>query len=599
MHKLQYEQLLETIQEGIWVIDADSNTTFVNPKMADILGYEVEEMIGKNLFKFIDEEEIQDVERKVERRKSGIVELLESRFKHKDGHDVYVEMKTTPITDDEGNYNGAIAGVNDISDRKQVEEALRESEEKYRQIIENITDEVWITDAELNTLYLSPSVEKLIGESVDDHMSRSLEERFPPDSLNKLLQIFQEEMEKEKDPLSDKNRTRIIEVQHYKADGSIIWVSMHISFLRDNKGNITGLQGVTRDISDRKQAEEKIRYMSYHDQLTDLYNRNYFEAIQEELKDIPQVSVIMTDVNGLKLINDTYGHEVGDELLKKYAELLKNSFKQSDFCFRWGGDEFIVILKNTGEAESLELCNRLIKHCGKTFVKDIPLSVSVGISSKLKGEDIDKAIREAEDMMYKNKLKESKSNKNLIMKTLLMTLSEKSFETKEHIDRMVLHGMQFGERLNLPPSELSRLETLAMLHDIGKINIDRHILLKETALTGKEWEEIKKHPEVGYRITRATEEFAYVAEEILSHHERWDGNGYPLGQEGESIPYLARLLNIIDSYDVMCNGRPYKKKMTREEIIEEIKSCSGKQFDPDLAEKFIDCLKDGYFDVAK
>jgi HD-GYP domain-containing protein (c-di-GMP phosphodiesterase class II) len=132
-----------------------------------------------------------------------------------------------------------------------------------------------------------------------------------------------------------------------------------------------------------------------------------------------------------------------------------------------------------------------------------------------------------------------------------------------------------------------------MLHDIGKINLDSHVLLKETALTEHEWEEIKKHPEVGYRITRTTEEFAYIAEEILAHHERWDGKGYPQCLKGESIPHLARLLNIIDSYDVMNYGRPYKKKMSLNEIIEEIKRCSGKQFDPDLVEEFVACLQEG------
>jgi len=722
MHKLQitYEKLLKTLQEGIWVIDADSNTTFVNPKMAEILGYEVEEMIGKNLFEFMDEEEMQHIERKVESRKLGIVESHESRLKHKDGNDVYVEIKTNPITDDEGNYNGAIAGVTDITERKQAEEAFRKSEIKYRFLTENMGDVAWTMDLELNTTYISSSSTRVFGFTPEERIHQTVDQIMTPESLITVAQKLQEELAKEENGSYEIENEIMIESEFYHKNGGTVWMESLVKALRDSDGKITGIYGSSRDITkrkkaeqelqfqskildsigdyvtatdpegrilyvneaecrtfgkkrdeligkttevygenpelgalqkeiveatnkngfwrgevvnydkdnkpiymdcrtwgmrgadgvvhtligissditERKQAEEKIRYLSYHDQLTDLYNRNYFEDIQEELKDIPLVSVIMTDVNGLKLINDTYGHGVGDELLKKYAELLKNSFKQSDLCFRWGGDEFIVILKNAGEVESWQLCNRLIKHCGKTFVKDIPLSVSVGISSKFRGKDVVEAIREAEDMMYKNKLNESKSNKNHIMKTLLKALSEKSFETKEHIDRMSLLGRQFGERLRLPPSELSRLETLTMLHDIGKINIDSHILLKETTLTGKEWEEIKKHPEVGYRITRTTEEFAYIAEEILYHHEKWDGSGYPRGLEGKSIPYLARLLSIIDSYDVMSNGRPYKKEMTLEEIIEEIERRSGKQFDPDLAEEFIDCLKGGYLDIA-
>jgi diguanylate cyclase (GGDEF)-like protein len=369
--------------------------------------------------------------------------------------------------------------------------------------------------------------------------------------------------------------------------------------LHDENGLIIGVAGLLTDITEQKKAYESIRHMSYHDQLTDLYNRHYFEHVKKELKELSVISVIMTDINGLKLINDTYGHEAGDELLKEYARILKGSFKKSDFLFRWGGDEFVVVLKNTAEATSWELCNRLIRRCSETIVKDLPLSISVGISSKLRGEDVSSALCEAENMMYKNKLTESKSSKNLIMKTLLQTLSEKSFETKAHIERMSDLGTRLGLSLNLPPSELSRLSTLIMLHDIGKINIDSHILLKTTALNESEWAEIKKHPEVGYRITRTAEEFAYVAEEILSHHERWDGQGYPQGLAGDNIPYLARILALIDSFDVMRNGRPYKKNMEIKEIIAEIERCSGSHFDPVLARQFIKFIIDEFNEEYK
>jgi len=226
-------------------------------------------------------------------------------------------------------------------------------------------------------------------------------------------------------------------------------------------------------------------------------------------------------------------------------------------------------------------------------VKNIPLSISVGISSKVQGENTDKALSEAEDMMYNNKIKDSKSSKKMIIKTVLQALSDESHETKDHSKRLSFIGHQFGKYLNLSSSELSRLDTLTMLHDIGLINIDKDILLKKSPLTSEEWDEIRKHPGVGYHITRSAEEFACVAEEILAHHERWDGNGYPLGLAGEDIPYLARILNLIDSYEVMFYGRPYKKKMFTNEIIEEIEKCSGKQFDPDLVEDFVAFLKKG------
>ncbi len=589
MKKLQitYEQLLEAMQEGIWVYDADLNITYVNLKMAEIIGYEVEEMIGKHLFNFLDEEGQENIERKVERRKLGISDIYEEKLKHKNGHYVHVELKATPIIDEKGNYNGGIAGIHDISERKEAEKELKFQAE----ILDSIGDLVTATDPDGKILYVNEAECRKLGKTRDELIGKTTEV-YGEDPEHGALQKEIVETTNEKGFWRG-------EVVNYDKDNNPIYLDCRTWAMRDADGAISTLIGIATDITERKQVEERIRYLGYHDQLTGLYNRYYYEVSKEELKDISQISVIMTDVNGLKLVNDTYGHETGDQLLKEYARLLKKSFKQSDLFFRWGGDEFIVILKDTKEAKSWDLCNRLIKYCGETFVKDIPLSISVGISSKLQGREIDKAVQEAEDMMYKNKLTESKSSKNLIIKTLLQTLSEKSFETKGHIDRMTMVGRQFGIKLGLLPSELSRLEALVLLHDVGKINIDSNILLKEAALTDTEWEEIKKHPEVGYRITRTTEEFAYIAEDILGHHERWDGQGYPQGLAGGDIPYLARLLNIIDSYDVMSNGRPYKKKMTHAEIIEEIKKCSGKQFDPALADEFIEFLNDEKIELCQ
>ncbi len=590
------EQELKTVTENmtdmVSMTDAEGRIYFVSGSYRQLLGYDKDELLGKTVFEVVFEEDLPEVAARFQKAiATGESDSVEYRAVKKDGTIIWLETLGNFLTDNNGLVNGAIFSLRDITDRKRFEEALRESEQKYRNITDNITDVVWIADMNFTVTYASPSAERVFGETVEEHMQKTMDQKYPPQSLEYLLRVFQEEMEKESDPLSDKNRTKVLEVEHYKADGTTIWVSMHISALRDKSGRITGFQGVARDITDRKNAEDYIRYISFHDQLTGLYNRHYFEHCRKELEDIPVISVIVTDINSLKLVNDTYGHEYGDQLIKEYAKILKQSFKHSDLIFRWGGDEFIVILKNTEEATSWELHNRLQKHCGEAYVKNIPLSISVGISSKMQGEKIEKALSEAENMMYNNKIKESKSSKKLIIKTILQALSDISHETKDHTERMSLTCHQFGKHLNLSSSEISRLETLTMLHDIGLINIDSDILLKESPLNSEEWEEIKKHPGIGYHITRSTEEFAYVAEEILAHHERWDGTGYPQGLAGENIPYLARILNLLDSYEVMHYGRPYKKKMSTDEIIEEIERFSGKQFDPDLAEEFVAFLR--------
>jgi diguanylate cyclase (GGDEF)-like protein/PAS domain S-box-containing protein len=557
-----------------------------------------------------------------------------------DGRKILIETLKTPFCGSDGKVAGILGICRDITERKEAEFKIEEKylmltslnryttkqaeSHTYAELVKVIAEQLTEYAGAIFVAYneYDPLEKKLILRNIkSDQKIIDTAVRLGGEGITKIVTPVSEDMYNEittavvgfRHTLNEMSQGMVpvaISKAIQKATG--INYCIYLSYIVEDQlygTSIIGLAGeedapafeflesyahITAISLRRLKAEEKVRYIGFHDQLTDLFNRYYFESCEKELKDIPLLSVIMTDVNGLKLINDTYGHEAGDKLLQKYADLLRKSFKQSDLIFRWGGDEFIIILKNTAAAKSWQLCNRLIKHCGETLVKDIPLSISVGISSKLQGEDISEAIREAEDMMYKHKLTESKSSKNLIVKTLLKTLSKKSFETRDHIERMTALGRSFGVKLSLPPSELPRLETLTMFHDIGNINVGSHILLKETTLSDNEWEEIMKHPEVGYRITRTAEEFAYIAEEILTHHERWDGKGYPRGLEGKSIPYLARILSLIDSYDVMSNGRPYKAKMSEDEIIDELEQCSGRQFDPELVDKFIACIKEGF-----
>ena len=195
-------------------------------------------------------------------------------------------------------------------------------------------------------------------------------------------------------------------------------------------------------------------------------------------------------------------------------------------------------------------------------------------------------LKEAEDSMYKQKLTESRSTKNAVLKALLKALESKSFETEQHTRRMQQVAKQIGEKIYLPDTEVNRLELLITLHDIGKINLSEEILTKDGPLTEDEWVEVKKHPEIGFRIARATEEFAHVADDILAHHECWDGKGYPQGLQGTEIPLLARITAIADAYEVMTNGRPYKKALSPTEVSDEFQRCSGTQFDPELVKIF-------------
>ena len=336
-----------------------------------------------------------------------------------------------------------------------------------------------------------------------------------------------------------------------------------------------------------------MRHLSFHDQLTGLYNRHYLEEEMKRL-DTPRqlpIGIIMADLNGLKLTNDTYGHDTGDEMLRKATLILKGACRKEDIFARWGGDEFVLLLPQINEDILFNIGKR-IKYLGsETKVRDIPISIAIGKAIKNEpAESLIETLKKAEEEMYRQKAIESRSTKNAILEALMEALAANSFETKEHTRNMQALAFKIGEKYGLSDSELIRLNLLITLHDIGKINIPEKLLKKSNPLSNDEWNILKKHPETGYRVAIATEDFAYIAEDILSHHEWWDGSGYPRGLKKNDIPLLARITAIVDAYELMKNGRPYKPAMAAEEIYSEFKRSAGTQFDPDLVNLLLEII---------
>jgi diguanylate cyclase (GGDEF)-like protein len=342
-----------------------------------------------------------------------------------------------------------------------------------------------------------------------------------------------------------------------------------------------------------KEQEEKIRELSFHDTLTGLYNRRYLEEELSRMdveRQLP-ISVIVADVNGLKVTNDALGHNEGDKLLQKAAEVLKNACRAEDIAARIGGDEFVIFFPQTTVEDVSEIAQRIHKNCVENCKTIITGTISIGYATKTNPQDdIEDIIKKAEEMMYRHKLLESQSIRSRIISSLQATLHEKNIETIQHAQRIVETTTKLGEELKLLQQDMDNLNLLANLHDIGKIAIDEQILKKSDKLTLKEMNEIKKHSEIGYRIAKSTQILSNIAEYILYHHEHWDGQGYPHGLKGEEIPLLSRILAIADAFDAMTNDRPYQKAISKEEAIEELKKGSGKQFDPELVPIFISIL---------
>ncbi len=361
-------------------------------------------------------------------------------------------------------------------------------------------------------------------------------------------------------------------------------------------GQVLGILGLASDITEKVELKEKLRKSIYIDNLTGVYNRSYFEKKKEELnnsKYMP-IGIIMGDVNGLKIVNDTFGYLEGDKFLIEIAKMLKSIASKKDFIFRWGGDEFVILIPNCDESKCEKIINNITNECKRNQFNLIEMSISLGASIKNSlNEDIYENLKEAEEKLHRQKFLKEKSIRSSIIFSLCQSLHEKNVETQAHTQRLVKYSIEIGKYLEFTTAQLDELELVTKLHDIGKIGISETILLKKGKLSEEEFKEIKTHTEKGYRILQASNELSNVARGVLTHHERYDGGGYPLGLKGEEIPIMARIVNVVDSYDAMITDRGYNKVKTKEEAIEEIEKCRGKQFDPNIADIFINILKKG------
>lgn len=635
-NKIDYRELLDMSAEAIMVVRLNGDIVDANRMACTLLQRTAEEVTGRNLAEFIYLEKDINLSLFIEQKLA--VPGTSFIFKNKlaSGDHIPIEVEIKPFSVD--NISHAVIIAKDIRLRKHAEEVVRQKNEYLSLLHETTLALMNHLDLEDLLTTITKRTEQLIGTEnilivLYNEETKRMERKLAAGLFSKFdwnyIQLHKSAIGRAfvtqtsiviNDYPSWANRADwnddfqnikavaavplklgpkvvgAIAIAHTEAgrnfnENELMTLTRFAelaSIALDNARLYTTAQ---KEIIERIRAEESLRYCSYHDAVTGIYNRAYFEnkmQLLEEERHTP-FGIIICDVDGLKFVNDSFGHLRGDALLETAADIIKRSFREEDIVARIGGDEFAILLPDSSTPVVELACSRIRESVDRFNGSnpELPLSISVGFAVSEDGSiTAGELFKRADNNMYQDKIRSSRSSRSAMKQALVQALETRDFINTGHAERMEKMVIGMAALLKLPSHILEGLRLLAQFHDIGKVGIGDSIVFKQGLFNSEEMTEMRRHSEIGHRIAQLVPELMPIGDYILKHHEWWNGQGYPLGLAGTEIPLESRVLSIADAYDAMTSGRPYRPKVTSAQALEEIGKQAGRQFDPELVRFF-------------
>jgi len=578
-----FESLFAHSPDAVCVLDASGRVLDVNPAFTELFGYKREESIGQLLEDLIadsrNKEEIRENVRKVNEK--GYVEH-EAWRRTRDGREIYLALRGVSVDWKDGT-KVLYAICRDMTKQQETFHNFEREKIYWENLFFRSPLAIALVDVNDRVIQVNSRFEELFGYRNDEIAGCNIDDLLAPGKAKQDAEEISRKVHH--------GTVSGLERKRRRKDGT--WIDVEIMGLPFKVEEQFLVYAMYQDISERKEAERKILYLGLRDSLTGLYNQAYLERELDRLdrSDFLPLGIIMLDVDNLKLINDAFGHLEGNRQLKRVAGLLRESCRETDIYGRWGGDEFLVIMPNSTPSCVMVVRDRLRRALRKDtdgFV--VPLSVSAGMAVK---EDVRQSLvdirKKAEEEMYRDKLLSRTAGGEVLFKAIARRLEEDPGR-KPHITRVLELAERFAFRLGLDQRETKRLELLARYHDIGNVAVPREVLKKPGPIDEAEWRIVRRHAELGYQIARNLAPLADIADEILHHHERYDGKGYPVGLSSEDIPFLSRAYSIIDAFDAMTGYRVFREPVKLKEALKELEFQAGSQFDPSLTASFSEMI---------